>query len=132
MHRTKRRAALGAAVAVTLLAAGCGSSSSSDDANGKVTLNVGLFGTFGFKEAGLYTQYMKDHPNVTIVEHSVEQSADYYKALQTHLAAGSGLDDIQGIEVGFVADVTKNHANQFVDFSKVSNADQIKGTFYDW
>ena len=132
--RTRGTAALGAAFAVTLLAAGCGSSggSSSGDSNGPVTLSVGLFGTFGFKEAGLYDQYMKQHPNIKIVEHSVEQSADYYKALQTHLAAGSGLDDVQGIEIGFVADVVKNHANQFVDFSKVANADQIKNTFYDW
>src|SRR4051812_48261928 len=130
--RTRGKAALGAAFAVTLLAAGCGSSSDSGSSDGTTTLNVGLFGTFGFKEAGLYKEYMASHKNIKIVEHSVEQSADYYKALQTHLAAGSGLDDIQGIEIGFVADVAKNHANQFVDFSKVSNADSIKNSFYDW
>jgi cellobiose transport system substrate-binding protein len=130
--RTRGKAALGATLAVALLAAGCGSSSGSGDSNGTTTLNVGLFGTFGFKEAGLYDAYMKAHPKIKIVEHSVEQSADYYKALQTHLAAGSGLDDIQGIEIGFVADVVKNHANQFVDFGKVANADQMKSTFYDW
>jgi cellobiose transport system substrate-binding protein len=129
----RRAAALGAAVAAAVLVAGCGSSGGSgSSSDGKTTLNVGLFGTFGFKEAGLYDEYMKAHPNITIKEHSVEQSADYYKALQTHLAAGSGLDDVQGIEIGFVADVVKNHANQFVDFSKVSNADSIKNTFYDW
>ena len=89
---TKRRTALGAAMAVSLLAAGCGSSgNSSGDSDGRTTINVGLFGTFGFKEAGLYDQYMKDHPDIKIVEQSVEQSADYYKALQTHLAANSGL-----------------------------------------
>jgi cellobiose transport system substrate-binding protein len=130
--RSRGKAALGTALAVTLLAAGCGSSSGSGDSGGKTTLNVGLFGTFGFKEAGLYDQYMKEHPDIKIVEHSVEQSADYYKALQTHLAAGSGLDDIQGIEIGFVADVVKNHSNQFVDFSKISNADEVKNSFYDW
>ncbi|HLM07864.1 MAG TPA: ABC transporter substrate-binding protein, partial [Blastococcus sp.] len=68
-----------------------------------MTLNVGLFGTFGFEEAGLYDEYMDEHPEITIKETSVEQSADYYKALQTHLAANSGLADIQGIEIGFVA-----------------------------
>ena len=135
--RTRGKAALGAALAVALLTAGCGGGSdssdqASDDPNAPVTLNVGLFGTFGFKEAGLYDQYMKLHPNVKIVEHSVEQSADYYKALQTHLAASSGLDDIQGLEIGFVADVVKNHANQFVDFGKVDGADDISKTFYDW
>lgn len=130
----RRTAALGAAVAAAVLVAGCGGSggSGSGSSSGTTTLNVGLFGTFGFKEAGLYDEYMKAHPNIKIVEHSVEQSADYYKALQTHLAAGSGLDDIQGIEIGFVADIVANHANQFVDFSKVANADQLKSSFYDW
>jgi len=97
-----------------------------------VTLNVGLFGTFGFEEAGLYDEYMDEHPEITIKETSVEQSADYYKALQTHLAANSGLADIQGIEIGFVADIVANHAEQFVDFSATDDADEVEQTFYDW
>jgi cellobiose transport system substrate-binding protein len=96
------------------------------------TITIGLFGTFGYKEAGLYDAYMKLHPNITIKEDDVEQSSDYYKALQTHLAAGSGLDDIQGIEIGFVADVTANHASQFVDFNSLSNGADLKSTFYPW
>ena len=96
------------------------------------TITIGLFGTFGFKEAGLYDAYMKLHPNITIKEDDVEKSDDYYKALQTHLAAGSGLDDIQGIEIGFVADVTANHADQFVDFNSLPEGAQLKSTFYPW
>jgi cellobiose transport system substrate-binding protein len=96
------------------------------------TITIGLFGTFGFKEAGLYDAYMKLHPNITIKEDDVEQSADYYKALQTHLAAGSGLDDIQAIEIGFVADVTANHADQFVDFNSLPEGAQLKSSFYPW
>jgi cellobiose transport system substrate-binding protein len=96
------------------------------------TITIGLFGTFGFKEAGLYDAYMKLHPNITIKEDDVEQSSDYYKALQTHLAAGSGLDDIQAIEIGFVADVTANHADQFVDFNSLPEGAQLKSTFYPW
>jgi cellobiose transport system substrate-binding protein len=129
---TTRRAALSVAVAVGLVAAGCGSSDDSGDSDGDVTLNVGLFGTFGFEEAGLYDEYMDEHPEITIEETSVEQSADYYKALQTHLAANSGLADIQGIEIGFVADITTNHAEQFVDFSTTDDAAEVKDTFYDW
>ncbi len=96
------------------------------------TITIGLFGTFGFKEAGLYDAYMKLHPNITIKEDDVEQSSDYYKALQTHLAAGSGLDDIQAIEIGFVADVTANHADQFVDFNSLPEGAQLKSSFYPW
>jgi cellobiose transport system substrate-binding protein len=141
---SRRSAGLVAALAaISLLGAGCGgSSNSANDKSGgsgtggvgkqKVTLTIGLFGTFGFKEAGLYQEYMKLHPNVTIKEDSVEQSADYYKALQTHLAAGSGLDDIQGIEIGFVADLLAHHADDFVDFNKQPDAAQVKSTFYPW
>ena len=108
------------------------SSTASDDANAKVTLTVGLFGTFGFKEAGLYDQYMKLHPNVTIKEDDVEQSADYWTRLKTRLASGSGLDDVQGIEIGFVADVVQNHASQFVDFASLPEGNSLKSSFYDW
>jgi cellobiose transport system substrate-binding protein len=134
---TRGKAAWGAALAAVLLTAGCGGSDASGDTaafdpDAPVTIDVGLFGTFGFQEAGLYDEYMKLHPNVTIKETSVEQSADYYKALQTRLAAGSGLADVQGIEIGFVADIVANHADQFEDFSKTENADAVKDTFYDW
>ncbi|MFW3171196.1 extracellular solute-binding protein [Geodermatophilus sp. CPCC 206100] len=127
---TTRRAALGAALAVSLLAAGCGGSDTADD--GTITLNLGLFGTFGYEEAGLYDEYMRLNPDVRIVEESVERSADYYRALQTRLVANSGLADIQGIEIGFVADIVANHADRFVDFAATGNADESLGHYYDW
>jgi len=131
--RLRMVAALATVAAVTLTA--CSSSknsSASEDPNAKVTLTVGLFGTFGFKEAGLYDQYMKQHPNVTIKEDDVEQSADYWTRLKTRLASGSGLDDVQGIEIGFVADVVQNHASQFVDFASLPEGNSLKSSFYDW
>jgi len=137
-HRSRTRlcmvAALGtiAAVGLTACSSSKSSSSAADDPNAKVTLTIGLFGTFGFKEAGLYDQYMKEHPNVTIKEDDVEQSADYWTRLKTRLASGSGLDDVQGIEIGFVSDVVQNHANQFVDFASLPEASSLKSSFYDW
>jgi cellobiose transport system substrate-binding protein len=160
MGRRNRRALVGLVAVAAVAVAGCSSSkkaaapasssspastssssapvatsaapSASDSGGAPVTVTIGDFGTFGYKEAGLYADYMKLHPNVTIKEDTVEQSADYYKALQTHLAAGSGLDDIQAIEIGFVADVTTNHADQFVDFNSLPEGPQLKGTFYPW
>ena len=136
-HRSGSRlcllAALGTIAAVGLTA--CSSSktaSANDNPDAKVTLTVGLFGTFGFKEAGLYDQYMKLHPNVTIKEDDVEQSADYWTRLKTRLASGSGLDDVQGIEIGFVSDVVANHASQFVDFAALPEGNTLKSRFYDW
>jgi cellobiose transport system substrate-binding protein len=134
-HATRLIGALTVATLGIAGLAGCSSSSKSgaaDDPNAKVTLTVGLFGTFGFKEAGLYDQYMKEHPNVTIKEDDVEQSADYWTRLKTRLASGSGLDDVQGIEIGFVSDVVQNHASQFVDFASLPEGNTLKSSFYDW
>ncbi len=97
-----------------------------------MTLTVGLFGTFGFKENGLYDQYQQACPNVTIQEDVVEQSADYWTRLQTRLASGSGLADIQAIEIGFVADVVANHADQFVNFADRPESPDLQAEFYDW
>ena len=98
----------------------------------KTTLTVGLFGTFGFKENGLYDAYHTLCPNITINEDDVEQSADYWTKLKTRLASGSGLDDVQAIEIGFVADVVQKHASQFVNFASLPNSEQLKTSFYDW
>ena len=96
------------------------------------TLTVGLFGTFGFKENGLYDEYKKVCPNITVKEDVVTQSADYWTRLKTRLASGSGLADVQAIEIGFVSDVVQNHSEQFVNWNDVSGADDIKAQFYDW
>lgn len=136
-------AGIAAALALTGLA-GCASEAGGSDADvdlsstapcgtkEDVTVTVGLFGTFGFKENGLYEEYKKVCPNVTIREDVVEQSADYWTRLKTRLASGSGLADVQAIEIGFVADVLKNHADKFVNFNEVGDAERIKSEFYDW
>src|SRR4051812_16209948 len=147
MIRSSTRRSSAALLAVAALGvfvlAGCGSSNSSESATGAAdagpcgttddtTLTVGLFGTFGFKENGLYDAYKKVCPNITVKEDVVEQSADYWTRLKTRLASSSGLDDVQAVEIGFVADVVKNHASQFVNFNDVAGADKIKSAFYDW
>src|SRR4029079_405305 len=141
--RPRRAVSLAAVGAVSaLVLAGCGGNSSSADTadtgsdpcgtTDPTTLTVGLFGTFGFKEAGLWDAYQRVCPNTTIKEDVVEQSADYWTRLKTRLAAGSGLDDVQAIEIGFVADVVQNHASQFVNWNSVPNAAADKAEFYPW
>ena len=146
-HRRRAGVVVASAITVAALAAATGSATASappDSAttgsaapvncgtSDDVTLTVGLFGTFGFKENGLYDQYQQACPNVTIQEDVVEQSADYWTRLQTRLASGSGLADIQAIEIGFVADVVANHADQFVNFADLPESPDLKAEFYDW
>jgi len=139
-HRAAPLLALATSAALVL--AGCGSNDSSETAGSTsggpcgttkdTTLTVGLFGTFGFKEAGLWDAYKKVCPNITIKEDVVEQSADYWTRLKTRLASSSGLDDVQAIEIGFVADVVQNHAEQFVNWNDVPNSAADKAEFFPW
>ncbi|MER6675027.1 ABC transporter substrate-binding protein [Streptomyces sp. NPDC000983] len=130
--RAAKRATLnlGAVVVAGTLLAACGGSSedTSDSAGGKVTITVDLFGSFGYKEAGLYAEYEKLNPGVTIKQTDTEDEADYWKSLQTRLAGGGGLADVQGIEVGRIASVTQLQADKFEDLKKYG-ADELKGEF---
>ncbi|NUS17040.1 MAG: carbohydrate ABC transporter substrate-binding protein [Streptomyces sp.] len=135
--RTSGRTRKAAVIAVAGLAAcatlitGCSSSkdtgsgdkNSSAPSNEKITLHVGDFGSFGYddkKGAALYAEYHKLHPNITIVEDNVSDAQPYWDALKLHLTQGSGLDDIQAIEVGYIGlAIQPNLANKFVDFKSV-------------
>jgi cellobiose transport system substrate-binding protein len=131
--RTSGRTRTAAVIAVAGLAAcatlitGCSSDSSKGDgkssANEKITLRIGDYGSFGYDDktgAKLFSEYQKLHPNITIKEDNVSDSGAYWNSLKLHLTQNSGLDDIQAIEIGFVANATQpQYASKFVDFSKV-------------
>ncbi|MGW6534669.1 ABC transporter substrate-binding protein [Streptomyces sp. NPDC055051] len=133
INRAATRAVLrlGAVALTGSLLAACGSGSSdsaSGEPGGKVTITVDLFGSFGYKEAGLYAEYEKLHPNITIKQTDTEDEADYWKSLQTRLAGGGGLADVQGIEVGRIASVTQQQGERFEDLRKYG-ADGLKDQF---
>ena len=120
------------------LLAGCADDSggSSDGTSGggkgKTTITLGLFGTFGFKEAGLYKEYEKLHPNIVIKDTSVEQNANYYPALVNHLTTNSGLMDIQAVEVSNIAEVTGTFADKLEDLSKVNGVSESNWLDWKW
>ncbi|MBO8184191.1 ABC transporter substrate-binding protein [Streptomyces spirodelae] len=120
-----------AAVLGAGLLAGCaedGGGSGSGD--GKKTISVGVFGVFGYKQAGLYDEYEKLHPGIRIKENSTERNEDYYPALLNHLTANSGLSDIQAVEVDNINEIAGRHADKLVDFSKADGVD--KSDWLDW
>ncbi|KOV74812.1 sugar-binding protein [Streptomyces sp. AS58] len=126
--RTRGAAVISAVTALGLLSA-CGGSDSGGTGggvkDGKTTITMGLFGVMGFKETGLLEEYMKLNPNVRIEAEIAGDEQTYYTALQTHLAAGSGLKDIQGIEIGRAKELVDTQADKFVDLSKVSGNDHF-------
>ncbi|MGC5037690.1 ABC transporter substrate-binding protein [Streptomyces sp. DT190] len=136
--RTARKAMAVAAVASlgAGLLAGCAddggddSSGSSSGGKGKTTITLGLFGTMGFKEAGLYAEYEKLNPKIKIAENVVERNENYYPALLNHLTTNSGLQDVQAVEVGNIAEIVNTQAAKLEDLSKVSGVN--KADWLDW
>lgn len=134
---SRRLMALTAVAALTTgLLAGCASDSDDDSSGGggngggggKTTLTIGTFGVFGYKQAGLYDEYMKAHPDISIKENVTTRTDVYWPKTLTRLQAGSGTDDIQAIEVGNITEAVQTQADKFVDLGK----DVDKSQWLDW
>jgi cellobiose transport system substrate-binding protein len=117
--------------AALMLTAACSSKNDNTASSGPVTLKVRLFGTFGYKEAGLFDKYQADHPNIKIDYTTVEQEATYWTGLQTALASGSGLGDVVGIEVGRVSTFYADMLPKFKDLNQYG-AQSEKANFFGW
>ncbi|MFJ5836078.1 extracellular solute-binding protein [Streptomyces shenzhenensis] len=137
-RRSRRLVAFAAVAALTTgVLAGCandsddGSSKSgggNGDGTGKTTLTIGTFGVFGYKQAGLYDEYMKLHPDITVKENVTTRTDVYWPKVLTRLQAGSGADDIQAIEVGNITEAVQTQADKFVDLGKEVD----KSQWLDW
>ena len=125
----RRRVTTLAAVLVVLglAAAALAASTASGSRSDKVTLRVGLFGDFGYHD--LYTKYEATHPNIDIKE-DIESYPDHHSNLAKHLAVGSGADDIESVEVGFIAQF-KSQPNLFVNLNKMG-AKSLQKQWLDW
>ncbi|GLP65614.1 sugar-binding protein [Streptomyces sp. TUS-ST3] len=136
-RRSHRLLALAAVAALTTgVLAGCAGDSDDGDSSGsgnnagggKTTLTIGTFGVFGYKQAGLYDEYMKSHPDITIKENVTTRTDVYWPKVLTRLQAGSGTDDIQAIEVGNITEAVQTQGSKFVDLGK----DVDKSQWLDW
>ncbi|MFK4595960.1 ABC transporter substrate-binding protein [Streptomyces pristinaespiralis] len=97
---------------------------------GRTTITVGVFGAFGLREAGLYEEYMELHPDIRIKQTSIQRNENYYPQLLTHLSTGSGLADIQAVEVNNIAEVTATQADRLVDVGMTEGVS--KDAFLGW
>ncbi|WP_143673536.1 extracellular solute-binding protein, partial [Streptomyces griseiscabiei] len=102
--------------------------SSDGGGGGKTKITLGLFGTAGFEESGLYKEYEKLNPDIDIEQTVVERNENYYPALLNHLTTGSGLQDIQMIEVGNIAEIVQTQSDKLLDLSKYGK----KSDYLEW
>ncbi|WHM40744.1 extracellular solute-binding protein [Streptomyces sp. BPTC-684] len=121
-------AAAAPALVLALAATGCGGSSGS--ASGKVTVRISTFSNMGFNKSGLFEEYEKLHPNITIKEDNAADETTYWQALQPKLSSGQGLGDIVSIEVGRIRTIAGKKAGMFTDLSHAPGVQP--GSFYPW
>ena len=129
LNTPRRRVTTLAAAVITLglCATAVVASTASGSSQDKITLRVGLFGDFGYHD--LYKKYEASHPNIDIKE-DVQSYPDHHANLAKHLAVGSGADDIESIEVGFIANF-KSQPSNFVNMNKLG-VKKLKNQWLDW
>jgi cellobiose transport system substrate-binding protein len=132
VHSRARITALSAAAACLALALTACGSGGSDNAGVEgetgtedVTLSVGTFNEFGYEE--LFTEYEELNPNVTIEHKKAATSNEARDNLTTRLAAGSGLSDIEGIEMDWLPELLE-YSDQFADLKDPA----VEGRWLDW
>src|SRR5690348_15544439 len=115
-RRSLAAVAILATAALGLVACSKDSDTGSTSSNEQITLNVDVFGNFGYEQ--LYKDYMASHPNIKIVERGTGgQLGDYTQQVTQRLAAGSGLGDIIAVEEGMSIDIKAKGSN-FVDLNQ--------------
>lgn len=138
MRKTRRGvlAATAGVAALALAVAGCGSSdsessgSASDDAAGgssgdAVTLTVATFNEFGYED--LITEYMDLNPGITVEQRKAATTNEAREKLATGLAAGSGLADVEAVEVDWMPELMQ-FSDRFVDLTDP----ELEGRWLDW
>ena len=91
--------------------AGAGTGQSTDE---NITLTVATFNEFGYED--LFAEYEKANPNITITHKKAATSNEARDNFTTRLAAGSGLADVEAVEVDWLPELMQ-YSDQFVDLT---------------
>ncbi|WP_374456906.1 extracellular solute-binding protein [Nocardioides sp.] len=128
-RKTRRvRIATSALVALTLASTAAACGGSDDDgttADGKIKLTVATFNEFGYEE--LIEEYNAMQDDVVVEQKKAGTANEHQDNLYTKLAAGSGLSDIEAIEVDWWSALMEQ-SDAFVDLSDP----EVEGRWLDW
>ena len=127
--KTRRvRLATSAMLALTLAttAAACGGGDDEGTtADGKIKLTVATFNEFGYEE--LIEEYNAMQDDVVVEQKKAGTANEHQDNLYTKLAAGSGLSDIEAIEVDWWSALMEQ-SDAFVDLTDP----EVEGRWLDW
>jgi cellobiose transport system substrate-binding protein len=118
--------AVAGAAAFALVATGCAPGAASDKADGPITVSIATFNDFGYSDA-LFAEYEALHPGIKIVHNKAALSSDARNNFFTKLGAGSGLSDVEAVEVDWLAEMMQ-YSNKLTDIG----GDAVEGRWLDW
>ncbi len=123
----KSVAGLGVLAIATAMSA-CSATSSGEESasgDGTITLSVATFNEFGYEP--LFDEYEAAHPGIKIKHKKAGTANEHQDNLYTKLAAGSGLSDIEAVEVDWLASLMEQ-SDKFVDLTDPA----VEGRWLDW
>jgi len=127
ISRRTTAVAIAGATAFALVATGCSSAApGGTDPNEKITLTVATFNDFGYSDE-LLAEYTKLHPNVTVKQTKAKTSDDARANYFTKLGAGSGLADVEAVEIDWFAELLQ-YSDKLTDLS----SDEVDGRWLEW
>lgn len=125
-RRTTAATAIAGAAAFALLASGCSSSSGAPSADEEVTeLTLATFNDFGYTDEMLeeYTELT----GIKIVHNKAATSGDARTNYFTKLGAGSGLADVEAVEIDWFAELLQ-YSDKLYDLS----SDDVADRWVEW
>ncbi len=130
--RTRRAVAqISTIAAAGLVLASCGGDTADTaeggaaEEGGDVTLTVATFNEFGYED--LIADYEAENPGVTVELKKAATANEARDNILTRLAAGSGLSDIEAVEVDWLPQL-KQYPDQWVDLAD----EDVEGRWLDW
>lgn len=105
--------------------AATGDESNAETAEGPVKITVATFNEFGYED--LIKEWNEANPDIQVEHKKAATSNEARDNMNTRLAAGSGLADIEAIEVDWLPELMQ-YPDQFVDLNDPS----VDGRWLDW
>ncbi len=135
-RRTRKVALAASTVGLLALAAcssssGTGTSSSTTSAPGNsgtaepVTLTLATFNQFGYED--LIPEFEKTHANIKVIHKKAATSNEARDNFFTRLSAGSGMADVEAVEVDWLPEMLQ-FSDKFTDL----NSPDVQGRWLDW
>jgi len=123
-------ATLGTITLATAVLGACGGEDSGSDSGAaggdeNITLTLATFNEFGYED--LITEYEAANPNITIEHKKAATATEARDNINTRLAAGSGLADIEAVEVDWLSELMQ-YPDKFTDL----NSAEVEGRWLDW